>query len=329
MRESATEIAVARSPVDHFSVTMSPDPIRGEAIREFAHAVRDFHPAYRDATRTGLPALVAPATFGATILTGVQRDILGSLIPDGSPDRILHVDQVLDLRRPLVEGDQLICRAHVESLRYFADYHVLTIRAALIDQQGAIAQTATTSLLTRIGGEHCRAVVHEHATARGAAYADSISGPRPRMLSRAIDIDELTVGFELPPWTVELRGGDLVRYAELTGTADPPLVADGPYGSAGADPVLTPSTFELGLAATFLTSRLGVRTVLTRLRTQSARHTHYLTLSSLDFAVVELRGHVTALDTPHRRVTVAMTAHANGRALFSYATAELQIPQSS
>ncbi|MET7772119.1 MaoC family dehydratase N-terminal domain-containing protein [Nocardia sp. NPDC005366] len=315
MTETISSVRRARAarvthPVLYRHIITGPHPVRGDMIHEFSRAVKHFHPRYRTGMPSdyGRPVLVAPPAFSATILTPVLRDILLEFIPGGGPDRILHVDQVVEFRRPVVEGDRLRCRAAVESFRHFADYHVLAIKAALVDRQGAVKQTTTTSLLTRIGGD--AAGVPElrgsdtHVRAAGSIHS-RCTGTDPG----AIAVGEPVIGSELPRWSVGLSRDDLTRYAHLTGATD-----------------ITPSTIELGLVTTYLANAFGIGTGLTRLRTQAARHTHHLTLPCPDPATLEFHGYVTAVDVKHRRASVDISVRAGDRALFSYAAADLQLP---
>ncbi|MET8649231.1 FAS1-like dehydratase domain-containing protein [Nocardia aurea] len=304
---SARAAEVVPSPVVYRHLTTGPHPIHGDPIREFSRAVRHVPTTRRSGLPDGYdsPTLVAPPSYTATVLTPVLRDILAEFVPDGAADRILHVDQVIEFRRPVVEGDRLTCRTAVEAFRHFADYHVLSIKSVLVDRQGAVKQTATTSLLTRMGGASGhpseRRVVRGHVCA--ARTHESAAKPRP------ITLDGLTVGSELPRWDVELTRDDLTGYARLTGATD-----------------ATPSTIELALVSTYLGNAVGGDTGITRLRTQAARHTHYLGLPAPDSTTLRFHGHVTAVDVKHRRASVAVTVRADDRGLFSYAAADLRLP---
>ncbi|WP_054812832.1 FAS1-like dehydratase domain-containing protein [Nocardia arizonensis] len=294
MRESG---AVFDAPSTEYRRSTGPYRVRAETIGEFARAVRD------SPRRVGAAGLAAPASFAATILTGVIGDVLTELIPDAAADRILHVDQVLDLRRPLRDGDRLTCRTAVDSFRHFADYHVLAIRTALVDHRGVIAQSGTTSLLTRVGGDSVPSPPRaDRRPRRPAPVRDEID-------SAAVDFEDLSIGYETAPWSVLLTRAELDRYARLTGATG-----------------IAPSTVELAFATTYLARRLGPEAIVRRLRAQSSRHLHHLSTPASETVRVEFRGRVTGLDIGRRRATLALTAHSGNRALFGHAAVDVYLP---
>nr|WP_232542035.1 MaoC family dehydratase N-terminal domain-containing protein [Nocardia bovistercoris] len=298
MRESAGSATVDTAAVDRRRICTGPHPIDAETIAEFVRTVREF-PRRDPATGRA----VAPVSFAATVRTGAVGALLADFVPDGTAERILHVDQVLDLRRPLVDGDLVVCRAAIESFRHFADYHVLAIRTALVDDNGAAILSGTTSLLTRIGGD-------------GHRCAPDDDRDRPVGVSGS-DTDEFAsadgampaIGDRIAPWSVWVPRTDLLGYARLA-------CATG----------LAPSTIELAYATTYLGRRFGPDALVRRIRTQTSRHTHHLTLPAPDGAHLRMGGRVTGLDLGRRRATVALTAHAGHRALFSHASVDVQLP---
>ncbi|MGV9616131.1 FAS1-like dehydratase domain-containing protein [Nocardia xishanensis] len=282
--------------------------VRSATIREFARAVRNFHPAHLRADaalRLGFSGLVAPPTFPAVFLGHVHRELLDAACTGAEAPRVLHADHVLDLAGPLVAGDQLDCRVHVESSRYFSDYEVLTIRSALVDQDGRSLQTGTTTLLGRVRTAGAASAVEEIFADRGPIEP----APPPgidRMPCTAVDFGSLAVGDELPVQLLEVSAAELAEYAAVTGLS-----------SAEA-----PGMYELGLATGYLTDWLGDPAAIARLRIQVAPGVHGLRVRPGQRVRLALRGRVTGLDRGNRTASLAVDLRCEGRRMFGYAAAE-------
>ncbi len=282
--------------------------VRSETIREFTRAVRHLHPAcLRDDAARGLgfSGLVAPPTFAAVFLGHVHRQLLDAARTGAEGPRILHADHVLDLARPLVAGDDLDCRVHVESSRYFSDYEVLTIRSALVDRGGCALQTGTTTLLGRVRAAGAASGIAEFFADQRPIEA-STPPTRDRTPCTAVDFDALAVGDELPVRLLEVSAADLAEYSAVTGLSN----------------AEAPGMYELGLATGYLTDWLGDPAAVTRLRTQVAPGVHGLRIRPAHRVRLALRGRVTALDGRQRAATLAVDLRCEGRRLFGYAAAE-------
>lgn len=300
------------------------DPTR---IREFARAVRDFHPAHWSVTAAadlGYRGLLAPVPFACAILGDVQRELLDTIRADYPAARILHADQVIDTVRPLVAGDRLTGDLAVESTRQFADYDVLTIRSVLTDQHGAVVQTGSTALLARTGPAGARLAETIRAIGTGDPRPPRPSTvehrgplPRPPVPVRHSTARALTVGEELAPHRIRLCFDDVLHYAAIVGH----------HGPDSPDAATATGTMKLGLAAAFLSTRLGDPAVITRLRAQFAHFTHALRIAPGATRELEFRGRVAALDARRHRATIALDARCDGRPVFGYAAAEVALPR--
>lgn len=89
-------------------------------IREFADAIGDPHPVYRDveaAKAAGYPDVIAPPTF-VTLLFG--RYSLEALVGDPKLgldyDRMVHGDMSFSYVRPVRAGDRLTVVTHIEGI---------------------------------------------------------------------------------------------------------------------------------------------------------------------------------------------------------------------
>ncbi|ONM46802.1 FAS1-like dehydratase domain-containing protein [Nocardia donostiensis] len=329
-----------RSLLDHRYRPARRFRVTSAHIRDFARIVQDSHPAYHDgdaADALGFPALIAPPTFASTILLRVHREILDTLITGYHPSRILHADQVLDIGRPIMAGDDIGCDIYFESFRHFADYDVMAIKSVLTDQCGQVLQTGSTALLARTGGDirfaetAPRASAATRTAAAGSVVAGAgdhivavASGRRPRT---TVDIGSLSVGAELPRRVLCLSRADLAAYARITGdTGHGPTEPRAGLGDSVADlpTAVAPGMLTLGVAAGYVTSWLGDPAAVGRLRAQFAHYTHYMRVCAGESSPIEFSGRITSLDPGRRRGTVAVEARSHGRRLFGYAAAEVR-----
>ncbi|WP_067651739.1 FAS1-like dehydratase domain-containing protein [Nocardia harenae] len=327
MRSTATrEIPVPVHRVDgHRYRATAQVEVTAAAVREFARAVRDVHPAHSSAAAAaelGYPALIAPPTWSSIVLGRVQREILDIVGSGSGRARILHADQVIDIGRPLFAGDLLGCDIYFESFRQFADYDVMAIRSALIAADGTVVQTGSAALLARTGErESVLGEVARRITERGYARVDGPAreAPLPARTDRAprpaVRFDELAPGAELPPGSLLLAHEDLARFAAATGEPARP--------DAGGT---APGMLQLGLASGYVSNWLGDPGAVTRIRAQFGSFTHYLRIPAAGAVAVTLRGRVDQLDPRTRRATLALDLRSGGRPLFGYAAAEIRFP---
>ncbi len=123
-----------------------------EKIREFAAAVGDSNPAYRDvdaAKALGHDDLVAPPTFAVVVTRGPQIAVIDD--PDLGLDfsRVVHGDQKFQFTRPIVAGEVLHTTASVHSARTMAGNDILTIRSDVADETGAPVVSVFATLVAR------------------------------------------------------------------------------------------------------------------------------------------------------------------------------------
>jgi acyl dehydratase len=123
-----------------------------EKIREFAEAVGDPNPAYRDAAAAralGHPDVVAPPTFAVVVTRDPQKAVIDD--PELGLDfsRVVHGDQKFVHHRPILAGDRLSVVASVESARTVAGNDILTIRTEVSGADGAPVTTVRATLVAR------------------------------------------------------------------------------------------------------------------------------------------------------------------------------------
>src|SRR4051794_35231220 len=112
-------------PVDPALVGRTYPPSRAyevgrEKIREFADAIRDQSPVYRDpeaAKALGYPDVVAPPTFPIVFALEAAFAVLRD--PDVGIDftRVVHGDQTFRYTRPLRPGDRLVTVVEIAAAR--------------------------------------------------------------------------------------------------------------------------------------------------------------------------------------------------------------------
>lgn len=280
-------------------------PVRVEAIKKFAAATKNHHAAHWDpdaAQEWGFGDVVAPPAFSLVHLDRLRRDAVALHTRDVPDLRILHTDQTVDFYEPLMAGDRLLCRVHAESFRYFADYRVLCLRTALIDEWGRTLQCDRTTMLARASGGPAAGAQHfpESSVAQRTPTRPAI--PR-RYPNTTLDFESLAVDAELPVRTYDVAGAY-------------PLVTD-PVDAAAF------RALDLGYLTGYLTDWIGDPGALSRLRAQRAPGIHHPGCAARRNLRLAIRGRITALDIERRRATVTIDMRAEGRRVFGYAAADI------
>lgn len=324
-----------------------------EKIREFARAVRGFHPAhwYEDAAwELGYDGLIAPPTFSSVIWPLLQRKMFDSALTGYDIGQVLQTEQSIRVHRPLIAGDQLRCDSYVESFRQFGDMDFMLIRNVLTSQYEERLQTAHTTVVARTGAEVATELVRTVdgviMSGEGLAERQDPTRPRPEhavdkamfecfdevLLAAGADetpvrvpcgvpaFDELRVGTELPTRVVPLSRGDLVNYAGVSGDSNPIHFSEQVAVAAGLPGVVAHGLLTMGLGASYLTDWLGDPVAITE---YGVRFAGFAAVAATRHSEIEFRGRVKALDPDRRAATVALTALADGRKLFGRATAEV------
>jgi acyl dehydratase len=123
-----------------------------EKIRDFADAIGDPNPAYRDpdaAKQLGHADVIAPPTFGVV----VTRDTSGQLITDPelrlALHRILHGEQRFAYTRPITAGDVLNSTLTIDAVKYSKGMDIISTRTELTTADGELVCTALATLFHR------------------------------------------------------------------------------------------------------------------------------------------------------------------------------------
>ena len=130
----------------------APYDIGREKVREFAEAIGDPHPAYRDqeaARQLGHADVIAPPTF-ATVLT---LRALDQVIEDPALgldfSRVVHGEERYVYARPLRAGDVVTVGLTIESVRSVGGNDLLTVRGDVTTAHGEHVLTARSTLVAR------------------------------------------------------------------------------------------------------------------------------------------------------------------------------------
>jgi acyl dehydratase len=129
-----------------------PYEVGREKIREFAEAIGDDNPAYRDpeaARALGHPDVIAPPTFAIVLSMGAGRQVITD--PELGLDygRVVHGEQRFVHARPIRAGDRLTVTVTVENIRTAAGNDMITTRGDVSTVDGEPVCTAYSTLVAR------------------------------------------------------------------------------------------------------------------------------------------------------------------------------------
>lgn len=130
----------------------APYEVGREKIREFADAVGDDNPAYRDAEAAralGHRDVIAPPTFPIVVTMRAASMIIRD--PDLGLDysKVVHGEQNFSYSRPVTAGDVLQVTAAVDSIRSAAGNELITTRCDVSTVDGEHVVTAYSTLVAR------------------------------------------------------------------------------------------------------------------------------------------------------------------------------------
>jgi acyl dehydratase len=129
-----------------------PFEVGREKIRDFADAINDPNPAYRDrdaARALGHDDIVAPPTFAIALTLPAGHQVIDD--PDLGIDysRVVHGEQRFVHARPITAGDVLQVVITIEDIRAAAGNDIVTSRADVATVDGEPVLTAYSTLVAR------------------------------------------------------------------------------------------------------------------------------------------------------------------------------------
>ena len=129
-----------------------PYEVGREKIREFADAIGDANPAYRDpeaARALGHPDVIAPPTFGIVLSMTAGRQVIADPELGLDYSRVVHGEQRFVITRPIRAGDRLTVTVTVENIRTAAGNDMITTRGDVQTVDGEPVFTAYSTLVAR------------------------------------------------------------------------------------------------------------------------------------------------------------------------------------
>ncbi|HEY3736950.1 MAG TPA: MaoC family dehydratase N-terminal domain-containing protein [Jatrophihabitans sp.] len=132
-----------------------PYEVSREKIREFADALNDPNPVYRDSAAAhalGHPDVVAPPTFAMVI----QAPTVDSLFNDPTLgieySHVVHGEQRFAYNRPVHAGDVLDTVVTIEDVRSIGGNEMITYRSDITTTGGEPVLVARSLIVVRGGG---------------------------------------------------------------------------------------------------------------------------------------------------------------------------------
>jgi acyl dehydratase len=123
-----------------------------EKIREFADAIRDPNPVYRDpdaAKALGHPDVIAPPTFAIVLSMKASGQVVADPALGLDYSKVVHGEQRFSYRRPIRAGDRLVVVVTVENVRSAAGNDILTTKGDISTVDGELVVTAYSTLVAR------------------------------------------------------------------------------------------------------------------------------------------------------------------------------------
>jgi acyl dehydratase len=129
-----------------------PYEVGREKIREFADAINDPNPVYRDAAvaqELGHPDVIAPPTFPIVMTLKAGHQVI--VDPDFGIDysRVVHGEQRFVHHRPVHAGDVLQVIVTVDDVRTAAGNDIVTTRGEVQTVEGEPVVTAISTIVAR------------------------------------------------------------------------------------------------------------------------------------------------------------------------------------
>lgn len=134
-------------PSEPYAVT------RGK-IREFADAIGDPNPAYREvaaAQALGHPDVVAPPTFPIVLTMNVAAQAVHDPDVGVEYSRVVHGQQRFAYTRPLVAGDEVVGTLRIAEIASVGRNETLTTEVAVTTTAGEPVCTVHSTLVVRGG----------------------------------------------------------------------------------------------------------------------------------------------------------------------------------
>jgi acyl dehydratase len=123
-------------------------------IREFAAAIGDGNPIYRDkeaAREAGHPEVVAPPTFPIVFTLSGAGEALADPGLGLNFAMVVHGEQRFEYTRPIYAGDELVCASTITEIRSVGRNEMLTVRSDVSTVAGEPVCTTYNTIVERGG----------------------------------------------------------------------------------------------------------------------------------------------------------------------------------
>jgi acyl dehydratase len=123
-------------------------------IREFAAAIGDDNPVYRDAEAAkaaGHPDVLAPPTFPIVFSLSGAGDALADPDLGLNLAMVVHGEQRFEYRRPIYAGDELLCGSTITDIRSVGRNEFLTVKSEVTTRDGELVCTTYNTIVERGG----------------------------------------------------------------------------------------------------------------------------------------------------------------------------------
>jgi acyl dehydratase len=134
----------------------APYQVGREKIREFADAIGDPNPAYRDreaARALGHADVIAPPTFPIIVATEASRQVIDDPALGLDFGRVVHGDQRFSYTRPICAGDELVATVTITSIRTMAGNDMITTSTDVVTIDGEHVVNCVSMLVARVAEE--------------------------------------------------------------------------------------------------------------------------------------------------------------------------------
>jgi acyl dehydratase len=129
-----------------------PYEVGREKIREFADAIGDDNPVYRDpeaAKALGHPDVIAPPTFPVVVTLRASQRVVADPGIGIDYSRVVHGEQRFVAARPVRAGDRLSVTTVIDAVRSVAGNDLLTVRSEVDTTDGEHVCTGYSTLVAR------------------------------------------------------------------------------------------------------------------------------------------------------------------------------------
>jgi acyl dehydratase len=129
-----------------------PYEVGREKIREFADAIGDPNPIYRDpaaARALGYPDVIAPPTFPVVLSLPASSVVVRDPKLGADYSRLVHGEQRFVYQRPIRAGDVLQVHSILDAIRTAGGNDILTSRGEVFTVDGELVVTAISTVVLR------------------------------------------------------------------------------------------------------------------------------------------------------------------------------------